>query len=85
MKPPMNGASNGPMKTVAEKTATAKPRVLLLNMSANAAATTARGQEPNKPSKNRHIMTVWISFATATPTANTEKPNAAMTRGRRRP
>ena len=85
MKPPMKGANNGPMKTVAEKTAIAKPRVLLLNISANAAATTAKGHEPNKPSKNRQIMTVWMSFATATPIANTEKPKAAMTRGRRRP
>lgn len=85
MKPPMNGASKGPMKTVAENTATANPRVLLLNMSVNAAATTARGHEPNKPSKNRQIMIVCTSFATATPIAKIEKPKAAMTRGRRRP
>lgn len=49
MKPPMNGASNGPVKTVIENTVMAIPRVLLSNMSANTAATTARGQAPNIP------------------------------------
>jgi hypothetical protein len=58
MKPPANGASNGPMNTVAEKQAIARPQVSLLYMSAKIAATTASGQDPNSPSKKRQIRTV---------------------------
>jgi hypothetical protein len=49
MKPPMKGASNGPVKTVMEKTVIANPLVLLSNMSENTAATTANGQAPKIP------------------------------------
>jgi hypothetical protein len=50
MKPPMNGAKRGPVKTVMEKTVIANPRVLLSNMSEKTAATTARGHAPKMPS-----------------------------------
>jgi hypothetical protein len=85
MKPPIKGAINGPMNTVAEKTATARPRTSLLNMSANTAATMARGEEPQRPAKKRQIMTVWMSLATATAIVKMEKPKAAITSGGRRP
>jgi hypothetical protein len=49
MKPPINGASKGPVKTVIEKTVIANPRVLLSNMSEKTAATTASGQAPKIP------------------------------------
>jgi hypothetical protein len=49
MNPPIKGASNGPVKTVIEKTVIANPRVLLSNMSENTAATTARGHAPKIP------------------------------------
>jgi hypothetical protein len=49
MKPPINGASKGPVKTVIEKTVMANPRVLLSNMSEKTAATTANGQAPKIP------------------------------------
>lgn len=58
MKPPMKGASMGPVKTVMEKMAIAVPRVLLSNMSEKTAATTARGAAPKKPPKNRQMRTV---------------------------
>jgi hypothetical protein len=75
----------GPMNTVAENTATANPRTSLLNMSANTAATMARGEDPQRPAKKRQIITVWISLATATAMVKIEKPKAAMTSGGRRP
>jgi len=49
MKPPMNGAKSGPVKTVIEKTVMANPRVLLSNISEKTAATTARGHAPKMP------------------------------------
>jgi hypothetical protein len=49
MKPPINGAKSGPVKTVIEKTVIANPRVLLSNMSEKTAATTAKGHAPNMP------------------------------------
>lgn len=58
IKPPMNGASRGPVKTVMEKTVMARPRVLLSNMSENTAATTASGHEPKTPAKKRVNRTV---------------------------
>lgn len=73
------------MKTVAEKTATARPRILLLNMSAKTAATIASGAEPNRPAKKRQIRTVWRSLATATAMVKMEKPNAATVMGGARP
>jgi hypothetical protein len=85
MKPPMKGARSGPMKTVAEKTAMARPRTLLSNMSAKTAATMARGLEPKRPAKKRQISTVWRSLATATAMLKMEKPSAAMTTGGLRP
>lgn len=69
------------MKTVIEKTVTARPRVRLLNMSEKTAATTARGQEPKTPPKNLQIKTVCRSFPTALPIENIEKPNMAMIKG----
>ncbi len=65
MKPPMKGASSGPVKTVMEKTVMAMPRVRLSNMSEKIAATTASGQAPKKPAKKRVMRTVWRSLATA--------------------
>ena len=79
------GANSGPMKTVVENTAMANPRVSLLNMSAKAAATTAKGHEPNRPPKKREIMSVCKSLATAVAMANMEKPRAPMTSGMRLP
>ncbi len=85
MKPPTKGASMGPVKTVMEKTVMAMPRVRLSNMSEKTAATTARGQAPKKPAKKRVMSTVWRSLATALEMLKMEKPNMAITRGRRRP
>jgi hypothetical protein len=85
MKPPTNGASSGPMKTVAENTAMACPRSLLSNISAKTAATIARGLEPKIPAKKRHIMMVWRSLATATAMLKIAKPKAAIMRGGLRP
>ena len=81
VKPPMNGARRGPVKTVIEKTVTARPRVRLLNISEKTAATTARGQDPKTPPKNRQIKTVCRSFPTALPIENMEKPNMAIING----
>ena len=69
------------MKAVMEKTVTARPRVRLLNMSEKTAATTARGQEPKTPPKNRQIKTVCKSFPTALPIENIEKPNSPIING----
>jgi hypothetical protein len=85
MKPPMNGASRGPVKTDMEKMVMAMPRVELLNMSENTAATTARGQAPKKPAKKRQIRIVCRSLAAAVAMVKMEKPNMEMTRGSRRP
>ena len=73
------------MKTATAKAAIAKPRVLLSNMSAKAAATTANGQEPKRPSKKRQIMMVWISLAVATAVAKRAKPKHPTINGGRRP
>ena len=81
MKPPMKGASSGPVNTVMEKTVIARPRVRALNMSEKTAATTASGQEAKTPPKNRHMRTVWRSFPTAAPMENMEKPNMAIING----
>ena len=70
-----------PVNTVIEKTVTARPRVRLLNMSENTAATTARGHEPKTPPKNRQIRTVCRSFPTALPIEKMEKPNMAIVNG----
>lgn len=85
MKPPMKGASRGPVKTAMEKMVMAIPRVALLNMSEKTAATTASGQAPKKPAKNLQIRTVWRSLATAVAMVKMEKPNMDKTRGMRRP
>jgi hypothetical protein len=85
MKPPMKGASKGPVKTAMEKMVMAMPRVALLNMSEKTAATTASGQAPKKPAKKRQMRTVWRSLATAVAMVKMEKPNMDRTRGMRRP
>ena len=85
VKPPMNGARRGPVKTVMEKTVMARPRVLLSNMSEKTAATTASGQEAKTPPKNRQMRTVWRSFPTAVPIENIEKPNMLIIKGNLRP
>lgn len=85
MNPPIKGANKGPMKTVAEKTATASPRRRLLNMSEKIAATTARGQDPKRPPKNRHIMIVCRSLATATAMEKMPNPKDPTKMGSRRP
>lgn len=81
INPPRNGARSGPVKTIIENTVIARPRLLLSNISEKTAATTARGQEPNTPPKNRQIKTVCRSFPTAVPIEKIEKPNIAMVRG----
>src|SRR5277367_2206123 len=68
IKPPMNGAKKGPVKTVTENTVIAKPLVLLSNISEKTAATTARGHAAKKPPQNLQIMIVCRSLATATAT-----------------
>ena len=81
----MNGAINGPVKTVIEKIVIAIPRVRLSNMSEKTAATQVRGQAPKKPLKNRQINSVCKSLETATEMLKIEKPKEAITRGNRRP
>lgn len=49
MKPPMNGAIKGPQMIMAPNSATARPRYLLLYMSANTAPQIAKGALPKKP------------------------------------
>ena len=85
MKPPIKGASRGPVKTAMEKSVTAMPRVLLSNMSEKTAATTASGQAPKKPLKKRQRRMVWMSLPVAQAREKSEKPNMAMTRGSLRP
>lgn len=85
MKPPMKGASRGPVKTAMLKMVMAMPRVALLNMSEKTAATTARGHAPKKPAKKRQIKTVCRSFPVPTAMQNRVKPNMDITRGSRRP
>lgn len=68
-----------------ENTVTARPRVRLLNMSENTAATQVNGQAPKKPAQKRQMMTVCRSFPTATAKLKIAKPNEAMTIGSRRP
>lgn len=63
----------------------ATPRVRLSQMSEKTAATTANGQLPKIPQKNRQIMSVCKSFATATAMLKTPNPNMAMIMGIRRP
>lgn len=81
IKPPRNGARRGPVKTIIENTVIARPRLLLSNMSEKTAATTARGQEPKTPPKNRQIRTVWRSFPTAVPVEKIEKLSMDTVRG----
>lgn len=85
MKPPINGAISGPLKTVMEKMVMAIPRVRLSNISENTAATHVRGQAPKKPLKNRQMSSVCKSLETATEMLKMEKPKEAITSGRRRP
>ena len=85
MKPPMNGAINGPVKTVIEKIVMAIPRVRLSNMSEKTAATQVRGHAPKNPLKNRQMRSVCKSFETATEMLKMENPNEAITSGSRRP
>ena len=85
MKPPIKGASKGPLKTATEKTVTAMPLVLLLNMSAKTAPTHVSGHAPMKPLKNRQMKTVWASLPTATATLKMEKAKEDMIRGSLRP
>lgn len=49
MKPPMNGAIRGPLMIIPPKRATARPRYLLLYMSAKTAPHIANGADPKKP------------------------------------
>lgn len=85
MKPPMKGARRGPVKVAMEKMVTAIPRVLLSNMSEKTAATTASGQAPNKPEKNRQMRMVWMSLPVAQAIEKSENPNMDTTMGSRRP
>jgi hypothetical protein len=85
MKPPIKGARRGPRNTVEENMAIATPRVRLSQISENTAATTAKGQLPKIPQKNRQTMRVCKSFATATAMLKTPNPNMATMIGRRRP
>lgn len=78
-------ANSGPMNTVAEKTAIAKPLASLPNISAKIAAVIAKGADPKKPLKNLHNMIVCKSCAVATAIVNKLNPNAATSTGRRRP
>ena len=84
-KPPMKGPKSGPIKTVIEKTAIANPRCALSNISEKTAATTASGQDPKIPLKNRQSMIVCKSLATATPMEKTPNPKAPMMIGTRLP
>jgi hypothetical protein len=54
-------------------------------MSEKTAATQVRGQAPKKPLKNRQMSSVCRSFETATEILKIEKPNEAITSGKRRP
>ena len=85
MKPPMKGARSGPENTVMEKTVMASPRVRLSNMSEKMAATTASGEDPNTPAKNRDSSTVCRSLAAAVAMEKIEKPNIPMMSGSLRP
>jgi hypothetical protein len=51
----MNGAKNGPEKTVMEKMAMARPLCRLLYISAKTAPTIVRGQAPKKPAVDPDI------------------------------
>ncbi|KAH3664791.1 hypothetical protein OGATHE_003606 [Ogataea polymorpha] len=55
IKPPMNGASNGPTNTAIENTTIAVPLVRLPNMSAKPAGATTIGAAPKQPAKNLQI------------------------------
>lgn len=85
INPPAIGAIKGPEKTAMENTAIAEPLVSCVNMSAKTAPTTAKGHDAKNPPQNRHIKTVWISFATATAIWNIEKPKIPISSGKRRP
>lgn len=58
---------------------------LLLNISEKIAGTIVNAQEPNNPAKNRQIMTVWMSLATATAIKKIPMPVAEMRIGGRLP
>ena len=73
------------MNTVALKAAIARPRCVLLNISAYTAATTLNGHAPNSPAKKRHIKMVCRSLPAATATLNTENPKEAIRIGSLRP
>jgi hypothetical protein len=81
MKPPMKGANSGPTNTVIANMVIARPRSLLLYMSANTAPTTVSGQAPENPAKKRQINTVWASFPTATAMLNMLNVKDEMTMG----
>lgn len=85
MKPPMNGASNGPEKTVMLNTVIASPRCRFENISAKTAPTHVRGQAPKKPEKNLQMKTVCASLPTATAKLKIEKPKEEMSNGVLRP
>jgi hypothetical protein len=54
-------------------------------MSENTAATTDKGAEPKKPAKNREIIIVCTSLATATAKLNMARKKTDTTIGSRRP
>jgi hypothetical protein len=85
MKPPVKGEANGPTKTAIAKAVIAIPRCLWSYIFAKQAGTTASGLAKKNPAKKRQSMTVWRSFAAATPIENMLKPKMPITRGSFRP
>ena len=85
MNPPVNGALNGPTKTVNAYTEIATPRYVLLKTSANTPGTTVNWLAAHIPAKNRHIISVWISLATALPMVKIPPPSMAIVTGHLRP
>ena len=85
MKPPMKGASRGPLNTVIEKTVIASPLVLLSNMSENTAATTARGHAPKIPKVCRSkFNSSTMKESTNLPRSGTVKQSANPSQQRQR-
>ena len=71
-KPPTMGPRTGPPYGAAAKSAIAKPRSSLSQISEMVPPASVSGADAKKPARKRQIRRVWIFFATAQGIINTE-------------
>ena len=82
MKPPINGAVRGPMKTIKQNVTTGTPRCSGVNMSANAGPAIVRGPDPKKPAKKRKINKAYMLSEIPVANDDSVKPNIDQASGK---